>query len=728
MKKIYMILAAITLLTLSLNAQQLKVDQNGNVVQPKSQTENGSMKAPSRATTTGSVTAADGTSTSTGYQWLPVYGYYFEQAQTNQMIYRAAQLDGLQAGDKITSLTFYPNGNIAFSGGSITLSLGNTSISQFSSNAALNVSTTQVARVTSYPVSNGAWTITFTTPFTYTGENILVQVATTSGNYGRTYFYGQDQTNYQSRNSYGSTNRFYFLPKIKLDYERSDDPEISASTTSVSLNSIPGGTSTQTVAVSGLNLTTDITATISGTNAGLFSVSPSSLGTTGGNLTVTYSPTAVGTHTATLTLSSTGAQDVTISLNGACTQDLTICDGDESSSYLPVYGNWYDSSTGQKNQMIYPASELTSLVGKNITSMTFYAPNGISFSGGSVTFSIGETNTSSFSSATALNDNVTAVATVVPNGETEWTIIFTNPYTYNGGNLLIQVDTQTGTYSSTSFTGMNMGSNVGYYSYTSYNGVSNNVTSILPAVTFTFEETGPKIEVSPETLTINDSGTNNTFTVQGTNLGDDNVGVTVPQGSAFSTTTSDQWWGFVNNNGSISGTVTVTYGGRDLSATETVTAANNLTSATVNVTYVPDLYIYCDYGASTWDFSANPAVAMTNNGDGTYTATLNNIPANSHILFGRTTGLTYYWEDDNNRLFFGASTDGGDWGYGDNTSGYLDTAMPPSSCSWAQVSMPLSMSSTIGWGGWQRSCWWLSAWLIPSLCFTRRPRCGVPSP
>ena len=186
-------------------------------------------------------------------------------------------------------------------------------------------------------------------------------------------------------------------------------------------------------------------------------------------------------------------------------------------------------------------------------------------------------------------------------------------------------------------------------------------------------EAGPTIDVSPKTLTISDSGTNNTFTVQGSNLGNDNVGVTVPQGSAFLTTTTDQGWGFINNNGSVNGTVTVTYDGRALRATETVTVANNLTSATVDVTYEPNLYIYCDYGASPWNFSANPAVAMVNNGDGTYTATLQNIPANSHILFGRTEGLTYYWEGDNNRLFFGASTDGGDWGYGDNTSGYLDT-------------------------------------------------------
>ena len=185
------------------------------------------------------------------------------------------------------------------------------------------------------------------------------------------------------------------------------------------------------------------------------------------------------------------------------------------------------------------------------------------------------------------------------------------------------------------------------------------------------ENTNPKIEVSPETLSISDSGTNNTFSVQGSNLGTDNVGVTPNNG--FSTTTSDQNWGFNNNNGSVSGTVTVTYEGRDLSATGTVSVANNLTSATVTVNYKSDLYIYCDYGANPWNFSANPAIAMTDQGNGIFTATLQDIPDGSHILFGRTSGLTYYWEGDGNRLFIGASTDGGDWGYGDNTTGYLDT-------------------------------------------------------
>ncbi len=176
------------------------------------------------------------------------------------------------------------------------------------------------------------------------------------------------------------------------------------------------------------------------------------------------------------------------------------------------------------------------------------------------------------------------------------------------------------------------------------------------------------LTASPTSLTISDSGNGNTFSVTGSYLGTDDVGVTVPQGSQFSTTTDDQTWGFENKNGSVSGTVTVTYGGRDLAASETVTIANNQTSTTVNVNYVTDLYVVGNYGSG-WNFADSQQMTYNN---GTYTTTIN-APAGSYILFARTTGVSYGWENDANRLFVGTVTDGGDWKYGTNTSGTLDT-------------------------------------------------------
>lgn len=82
-----------------------------------------------------------------------------------------------------------------------------------------------------------------------------------------------------------------------------------------------------TFTLSGSNLSADATLAISGANASMFSVSPTSVSPTDGSIantkvTVTYKPTAVGEHVATLTVSSTGATDKTISFSGTAIAPL----------------------------------------------------------------------------------------------------------------------------------------------------------------------------------------------------------------------------------------------------------------------------------------------------------------------------------------------------------------------------------------------------------------------
>ena len=619
MKKIYILTAIFALLTLSLNAQTL-ASKFGTEAPPKAP----SVKAPNRAV---SVTVNEnGTATN---EYIPVYGYFSERTAKNQMIYTASQLN-IPTGSQITSLKFYTSSGFTFNGGTMTVSLGSTTESSFSSQTALSSNWTQVASFTPSYSNVTEWTINFTSNYLYTGGNLIVQIEHTGANSGtvHSHFYGAEISNmslysYEGYNGTSAT-RYSFQPKATFNYiEATTDPTIYASPSSINFNSTPGVPVNETVVVTSLNLSTGITASVSGQDANLFSVSPVSLGTSGGNLTVTYSPTAAGTHTAKITLSSTGAQDVEIDLNGSCVNEWTVCDGTSTNSNLPIFGNYAEQL--QINQMIYPASMLTNLVGKNITSMTFYANGTINAKLGDDTWSVklGTTNETSYGSN---SNDVTRLATsdevylgYLTTGSNTLTITFANPFNYTGGNLVVdfQEMVTSGDFSSTTFYGKTQDDDyTGFYSRTGTTTNQDQVTltngryptctpyKFLPKVTFGFEDdTNPKIEVSPNTLTISDSGTNNTFTVQGSNLGD-NVGVTVPQGSEFSTTTSDQWWGFEPNNGSVNGTVTVTYNGRALSATETVTAANNQTSATVDVTYVADLYIVTDNGVTgNWDFT-----------------------------------------------------------------------------------------------------------------------------
>ena len=91
--------------------------------------------------------------------------------------------------------------------------------------------------------------------------------------------------------------------------------------TDPTLSTVLGSPVSQTLNVSGVNLSVDLGLSISGTDAGLFTLSQYSVTQTGGNVpntlvTITYTPTLIGTNTAYLTMSSTGAMPVVRTLNG----------------------------------------------------------------------------------------------------------------------------------------------------------------------------------------------------------------------------------------------------------------------------------------------------------------------------------------------------------------------------------------------------------------------------
>lgn len=96
------------------------------------------------------------------------------------------------------------------------------------------------------------------------------------------------------------------------------DPTVSADKSSVSLEANVGESSSTVINVTAANLRSNITAKLSGANADMFTVSPSSLSASG-KLEVFYSPRSEGSHSATLTLSSTDVSNVVITLSGKAT-------------------------------------------------------------------------------------------------------------------------------------------------------------------------------------------------------------------------------------------------------------------------------------------------------------------------------------------------------------------------------------------------------------------------
>ncbi len=199
-------------------------------------------------------------------------------------------------------------------------------------------------------------------------------------------------------------------------------------------------------------------------------------------------------------------------LFGCCLQvnaqsDLTVADGTSTSSYLPLYGLNADTQ-GMKGQCLYPADSLTDMAGGSISQITFYCGSTVPAEvwGGTFIVYLGETDESNLSSAFISTDDLTAVYTGTLDATSgTLTIEFDDAYTYQGGNLVVDVTLSvTGNWKSASFLGVNNLTGSGRYR-TSGSGAGS-ATAFLPKVTFEYTpggSVGPTCD-KPESVEAND--------------------------------------------------------------------------------------------------------------------------------------------------------------------------------------------------------------------------------
>ncbi|MBQ5425481.1 MAG: hypothetical protein IIU33_09660, partial [Bacteroidales bacterium] len=136
------------------------------------------------------LTVYDGSTTN---NHIPMYVYYFDDFTRSQYVIPASEL-GEMDGGRITSMKFYPNSSTAYTTVSevdiYLKEVGYTSISAFE-----NKSSATIVYHGTVVFGGGSATITFTTPFTYNGGNLLIGCDnTTDAGYSSIYFYGQSVT------------------------------------------------------------------------------------------------------------------------------------------------------------------------------------------------------------------------------------------------------------------------------------------------------------------------------------------------------------------------------------------------------------------------------------------------------------------------------------------------------------------------------------------------------
>ncbi len=152
------------------------------------------------------------------------------------------------------------------------------------------------------------------TSYTTTGTSFNTTLTSlTEGQlyYVRPYATNGYGTGYGTQTSFGT-------PKITT----------SLSTRNFGNRKVNGGPYTMTFKVSGVYLQSDISIAKSGTNQAMFSIDEATISQTDGTaaettITVSYSPTAAGSHSATLTLTSTNATNKTVTLTGTGKWEVT---------------------------------------------------------------------------------------------------------------------------------------------------------------------------------------------------------------------------------------------------------------------------------------------------------------------------------------------------------------------------------------------------------------------
>lgn len=138
-----------------------------------------------------------------------------------------------------------------------------------------------------------------------------------------------------------------------------------------------------------------------------------------------------------------------LSLRGQ--QTLTVYDETATNQYIPMYGFYFDDFT--KSECIIPASQLTAMNGGTITAITFYpstvGTTNTTWGASSQTVFLKEVSSTTISSYSGMS-GATTVKTgllTMPTAGQAYTITFSTPYTYNGGNLLIGIyNTTDGSY------------------------------------------------------------------------------------------------------------------------------------------------------------------------------------------------------------------------------------------------------------------------------------------
>lgn len=265
----------------------------------------------------------DATGTST---YLPLNIYYCSNNIHTQMIYPASELESLK-GKVIEKLTFTVTrvGASVWNSSQVNVKMGTTSQSVYSGTSYIEEGLVDAATVKniSWATSLTApftWEITLDNPFTYTGDNLVLDFTNVKGTGPRNWtFKGATQTTVTSLSMTGSARQEKFLPTMDIEYSEAAGSSASLSAGDVTFPmQFVGNAATTMLRVTNTG-TSELSGKVESTDAA-FSVSPSVIEALAAGesaeLSVTFDPTEAGNFTGALNVELGEAGMLTVNLSG----------------------------------------------------------------------------------------------------------------------------------------------------------------------------------------------------------------------------------------------------------------------------------------------------------------------------------------------------------------------------------------------------------------------------
>ena len=393
------------------------------------------------------LTVYDGTATN---QYIPMYGWYFDDYTKSECIIPATALTAM-TGCTISAITFYPSsvGTRNWTGSQQTVFLKEVSNSNLggSYSGTSGATTVKVGSPLEMPIAGTAYTITFDTPYTYNGGNLLIGVYNDDGSgYNDVTWYGTNNltsgvsaygSNGSSLNSVGY-NAQSFLPKTTFTYmpAASNEPvAITASVNPANAGTVtgagtyePGTTVTLTATANeGYTFTNWTKNGVSVSTNATYSFTVSTAAAYVANFTInsyTVTATANPTEGGTVTVGSRNRDDLVYDFEDGW-QGWTTFQGNTTSpnswmhnTEYPTSNNDFSTGYGHNNSNGFMLSESyisgsSSGAGQAVTPDNYLVSPQVRL-GGSISFYAGARNTSycaeKFSVMVSTTDNTNAAS------------------------------------------------------------------------------------------------------------------------------------------------------------------------------------------------------------------------------------------------------------------------------------------------------------------------------